>query len=548
MVLAVRWALLLAVLLPWLAVAAPSTATPDPVPMTGKWVALSAAGLPDAPAMHSFDPARLRSFGRPPGGTLVLLYPRAGAWPEGPLVLSMASPGFQRISLQLPGEPPRSARLLDPGERRWPGHGRLVFDLQTPPPGGAPLRLHIDARDATPSSIAFEVRSVPDHLRADARWLAFATACLTTMVATALIALFFGLRLRDAAFLWYAGYVLSYAAIQGVQTGYIAHPLGWETVAATAPAWGRAVTTLSVIAAVQFLDRFAPLQAHLPAMRRWLRLYCGLMLVLVVVGYVPALQTTARQLINPMLILGGPLLLGTALAAAWRGSRYAALFLLGWLPLLGVTVLGSLQLYGVASDWTWTGDAALAAGAFEAVVLSLGLAERAASVRRQRDRARALADLDPLTGVLNRRAWQDRMQDHVGTDNLRALSVLFVDLDHFKLVNDRLGHEGGDRVLTLVVESLRSVLRERDVLGRYGGEEFLVGLPDTDTTQACAVAERIRATLRTKSALAGAELALTVSIGVATQRAGEPMDALLRRADAAMYTAKRDGRDRVVVG
>lgn len=519
--------------------------------MTGQWAPVE---LPVAvpaqvtgPQLRNFDPGALHSFGRPRGGALVLLHPRAGAWPEGPLVLSITSPGFQRITLQRPGAPPQGARMIDAGERRWPGHGRLVFDVPELPADGAPLRLHVDARDAIPSAMTFELRSVSDHLRADARWLAFATACLTTMVATALIALFFGLRMRDGAFVLYSVYVLTYAAIQGAQTGYFMHPLEWERVATTVPAWGRAVTAVSVVAAVLFLDRFAPLQRWLPSMRRWLWLYCGLMLILVAMGYIPTLQTTARQLINPMLILGGPLLLGTAVVAAWRGSRYAAIFLLGWLPLLGVTVLGSLQLYGIARDWTWSVDAALAAGAFEAVVLSLGLAERAASVRRQRDQAQALADQDPLTGVLNRRAWQQKVQALIAAGE-PGLSVLFLDIDRFKQINDRVGHHGGDRVLRLFVEVLRGALRERDVVGRYGGEEFVVGLPATSTDEACAVAERIRAGLRDASPYTGMDVIFTVSVGVATLRPGESLDGLLRRADAAVYVAKDHGRDCVVVG
>ena len=519
--------------------------------MTGQWTPVespvAAPAQAAGPQLHDFDPGALHSFGRSPGGALVLLHPRAGAWPEGPLVLSITSPGFQRITLQWPGAPAQSARMIDAGQGRWPGHGRLVFDVPEPPAGGAPLRLHVDARDAIPAAMTFALRSVPDHVRDDTRWLAFATACLTTMVATALIALVFGLRLRDGVFVLYSVYVLTYAAIQGAQTGYFMHPLEWERVATTVPAWGRAVTTVSVAAAVLFLDRFAPLERWLPSMRRWLWLYCGLMLALLAMGYVPGLQTTARQLINPMLILGGPLLLGTALVAAWRGSRYAAIFLLGWLPLLGVTVLDSLQLYGIARDWTWSRDAALAAGAFEAIVLSLGLAERAASVRWQRDQAQALADQDPLTEVLNRRAWQQQVQALIAAGG-SGLSVLFLDIDRFKQINDRIGHDGGDRVLRLFVEVVRRVLRERDVVGRYGGEEFVVALPATPTDQACAVADRIRAGLRDASSGAGLGITFTVSVGVATLRSGESLDVLLRRADAAVYVAKGRGRDCVVVG
>ncbi|GAB6194800.1 hypothetical protein PAGU2595_000990 [Lysobacter xanthus] len=520
----------------WAAVA--GATAPREVVLAGRW---AAAAAPDAP-MRAFDPSKLTAFGRPPGGAPVLLSPPPGGWPAGAWVLSVESAAFQRVTLDMPGAPSRTAHLLQAGDAR-PAYGRLAFELPALPVDGAPLRLHVDARGTLPSPMTFALRSVPEQARVEARWLAFATACLATMLATAVIALFFGLRLRDPAFNWYAAYVVSYAVIQATQSGYVVEPLGWTAMAATLPTWGRAVTTLSVIAAVLFLDRFATLQRRLPRLRRVLHGYCGLMLLLVAAGYLPGLHAAARALVNPMLILGAPLVLGTAAAAAWRGSRSALLFLFGWLPLLGVTVIGSLQLYGIAADWTWSDDAAFAAGAFEAIVLSLGLAERAASVRRQRDVARVLADTDPLTGVLNRRAVRDELAARLQGDE--ALSVLYLDLDHFKRVNDRLGHEGGDRVLRLFVDVLRRVLRDRDVVGRYGGEEFVVGLAAAGPEEAQAVAERIRSSLRARAAVVEADLVLTVSIGVATRRRGESLDDLLRRADAALYTAKDSGRDRV---
>ena len=543
----VAWAFALALAFVACAGAQAGTA-PGGVELNGEW-APAAAGAPATRMQrHAFDPARLRSFGDAPDGAQVWLTPRASAWPAGPLVLSVPSPGFQRFALQWPGSSVQVAQLLDAQPGRWPAHGRIAFDIATPPAHGAPLVVHVDARGVIASPITFEVRSVAEHLRIDARWLAFATACLAAMAATALIALFFGLRLRDGAFALYSAYVLSYAAILATQTGYLVHPLDWQAAAASLPVWGRAVTTLSVVAAVLFLDRFASLERWLPSMRRWLHGYCAVMLVLFVAGYVPGLQQAVRALINPMLILGGPLLLGVAGAAAWRGSRFAALFLLGWVPLLAVTVLGSAQLYGVALGWTWVSDAALAAGAFESIVLSLGLAERAASVRRQRDQARVLADIDPLTGLLNRRAWRERINARIQHLRSHSMTLLFLDLDHFKQVNDRIGHDGGDRVLELFTAVLKGALREQDIVGRYGGEEFIVGLPGTDAQQAREIADRIRTGLRERSADASGGTPLTVSVGVATLRPDETLDALLRRADAALYAAKSAGRDRVELG
>lgn len=521
------------------------------VPLVGQWMpGDGAAGEAAATTKraHAFDPHRLQAFGRPPGGATVLLYPRAGAWPQEPLVLAVESPGFQRVTLHSQGGAAVTTHLLDDARRRWPGYGRLAFDLPEPPADGAPLRLHVDAHGVVPSPMTFEVRRVPAHMRVETQWLAFATACFATMLATAVIALVFGARLRDTAFAYYALYVVTYALIQATQTGYLVRPLGWSAMADALPAWGRAVTTVSVVSAVLFVDRFAELRRRAPSMRRWLRRYCVAMLVLVAIGYVPALQALARALINPLLILGGPLVLAAAVVAARRGSRYALLFLVGWLPLLGVTVLGSLQLYGVAPTWTWSDDAALATGAFEAIVLSLGLAERAASVRRQRDQARALAETDPLTGVLNRRAWREYLHAQLSDHAASGLSVLFLDLDHFKRVNDRLGHQGGDRVLQLFVEVLRETVRGHDVIGRYGGEEFVVGLVETGPAEARVIAERVRAGLHARAAAVGTGMPLTVSIGIATLHAGETLEELLRRADAALYAAKDAGRDRVMVG
>jgi diguanylate cyclase (GGDEF)-like protein len=314
--------------------------------------------------------------------------------------------------------------------------------------------------------------------------------------------------------------------------------------------WGRFATTASVVAAILFLNRFAHLARHAPRGRSLLLGYAGAIAVLAGLGLVPVESANAlgRALINPLLILGGPLLLGVAAAAAWHGSRYARFFLAGWTPLLAVTVLGSLQLYGIADGRTGSDEAALVAGAIETLVLSLGLAERSLALRRDRDHARRLADIDALTGLYNRRAWTDRMlalEEELQRQG-HSFSVLFLDLDLFKELNDRLGHEAGDTALRVLAGVMREELREQDIIGRYGGEEFVVGLPGADRAHASLVAERIRQRLQDLSNADPARAMRTVSIGVATLHKGENTNALLQRADAAMYAAKAAGRNRVM--
>ena len=160
-----------------------------------------------------------------------------------------------------------------------------------------------------------------------------------------------------------------------------------------------------------------------------------------------------------------------------------------------------------------------------------------------------LAMLDPLTGVFNRRTFETHAQnaiEHAQRNGL-ALSLLAVDIDHFKRVNDEFGHEGGDLALQRVVELLQQNLSEAEILSRIGGEEFAVLIPGADETAASTTAERLRRHLECSTVnVDGRELTLHISAGVATLASGmDNLSALLRAADRALYAAKRAGRNRI---
>jgi diguanylate cyclase (GGDEF)-like protein len=164
------------------------------------------------------------------------------------------------------------------------------------------------------------------------------------------------------------------------------------------------------------------------------------------------------------------------------------------------------------------------------------------------DSLRYLADTDPLTGALNHGAFAGALD--IALDRYhqtdRGAALLLVDVDHFKRVNDRFGHQEGDRMLRLVSDLLAAHKRRDDVLGRVGGEEFALLLPDADLTDARGVAERIRAALR--AATEETPAALTLSVGIAIlSPAVDSSHALLHAADRALYEAKERGRDRAVV-
>lgn len=160
------------------------------------------------------------------------------------------------------------------------------------------------------------------------------------------------------------------------------------------------------------------------------------------------------------------------------------------------------------------------------------------------------ATRDFLTGAYNRRALMVLGERELSraTRNGRALSVLQLDIDHFKQINDTYGHDGGDQVLKFFVRQLEQIIREQDVLARMGGEEFVILLPDTDLEGGRQLAERLLKTVR-KAPLSheGQCIGVTCSLGVSAWRgAGDSLEALLIRADQLLYQAKQQGRDRFV--
>lgn len=170
--------------------------------------------------------------------------------------------------------------------------------------------------------------------------------------------------------------------------------------------------------------------------------------------------------------------------------------------------------------------------------------------RQLEEELKILATTDPLTGLSNRRHFlaaaalvmESFRRYH------RPLTLLMLDIDHFKKINDTYGHGVGDQVLVAVADTLRSVLRSADLCGRFGGEEFVCLLPETTETEARIVAERLRRALaeQTVDAAEGA-VRFTASIGLTVADVSDvSVESLLQRADAAMYEAKKAGRNRVV--
>jgi diguanylate cyclase (GGDEF)-like protein len=172
---------------------------------------------------------------------------------------------------------------------------------------------------------------------------------------------------------------------------------------------------------------------------------------------------------------------------------------------------------------------------------------------KQKDDAlmRRLATIDGLTGMLNRRAFFERADSarQLAMRVRKPIALLMLDIDHFKQLNDGFGHACGDEALKAFADTARGILREHDVIGRLGGEEFALALPGTTLDGALDAAERLRvAVLGTPVLACAPEYRMTVSIGVVMIDAGEELTAALARADHALYAAKAGGRNRIEAG
>ncbi|GLH71623.1 hypothetical protein GETHLI_01250 [Geothrix limicola] len=177
------------------------------------------------------------------------------------------------------------------------------------------------------------------------------------------------------------------------------------------------------------------------------------------------------------------------------------------------------------------------------------LVRKLAEARRQLE---SFAMTDMLTGLFNRRRVLERFAEECerARRGSSGLTCLMLDVDHFKQVNDQFGHQEGDEVLKKIAQIMRSSLRRYDILGRYGGEEFIGLLPDTDLETALPVAERLRQSIETSVTLRapdGASRSVTASLGLAQWLPGDTVDSLIHRADEALYRAKAAGRNQVKV-
>jgi two-component system, sensor histidine kinase LadS len=418
---------------------------------------------------------------------------------------------------------------------------------------GRPLDAHIE-----PSGIGSRAPTVSSatlgetlaHGAVRARMIALAVGALLSVAAASLLIWFV---MAESLFILYA----SLFFLQALYIGYLSgQAFDWPLLSAARPllsfAWNVPVSLGGAVGCL-FTREIADLKDLSPrayqAFGWFALLFCALTVANLAKlwGFVALVSAIG----NIIFFVVAVFTLVVAFRGWRRGNRAAGWFLMAWTLLEGFTIAAAVRFLTSGSD---QGDGLLYYGlplsmVAAAVLIALGVADRLRQQRAALSDAERRARTDPLTGVLNRRSLVERLDAGCLRARARGLpiSLLFIDLDHFKLINDSFGHQAGDACLRAIIDPIHAELRQSDVIGRYGGEEFVVILSSADAAAAHPIAQRIlERVAKVRVEGFGQPIGLTCSIGVAaSDTLGVWGEQLLSRADAAVYAAKRSGRNRV---
>ena len=444
---------------------------------------------------------------------------------------------------------PRAAHLPE-----FRGTEQTVFALVEGLTAGQPLYARIIASAGESEPVSFANSTLDRVLARGAEHARMIALAFGALVAMALAALLIWFVLADPLF-------ILYASLFFLQALYIAFLSGqgfdWPWLSYAQPlgsfAWN-VPAGLSGAVACLFTREIADLRHFSPrvyAIFGWsaaafvlitvanLAKFIGLGLWVNAVGNLMFLSLTVFTIVVAYL--------------AWRrGNRAAGWFMIAWALLEGFTMAAAVRFLATGSVdsspllYYYGLPLSMVAAA---VLVALGVADRLRAQRLALTEAERRAQTDPLTGVLNRRSLIERLEAACLRARARGLPIalLFIDLDHFKQINDTFGHQAGDACLRAIIDPIHAELRQSDVIGRYGGEEFVVILSSADAAAAGPIAQRILERVSGVSVAGFSEpIRLTCSIGIATSDTlGVWGEHLIAQADAAVYVAKRMGRNRV---
>ncbi len=416
-------------------------------------------------------------------------------------------------------------------------HRDFIFSLELPPHSEQTYYLRFAS--AGPINIGLSLSSTQALLeRIGLEQLAYG-CYYGALLSLLLYNLFMLLVVRDRAFFFYLLYVSCYGLYMAVHNG-LAYQFLWPQSPSLANDSLLLLLGMSLLWALQFARDILTTRKLAPRLDRLSQVLQG-GCVLLMLG-IPAFSY--GQLIQPfaaltLVITLQLLLLGVvALLAGARPARY---FLLAWSALLIGVLIYMLKTFGWLPHNMLTQNAFQLGALIEMLLLSLALGSRVRELKRG-------SYLDALTGLGNRRHFDSQLHEELPEARRldRPLSLLLLDVDHFKRFNDEHGHQAGDRALQTVARLLQCEVRKPFIACRHGGEEFAVIMPNSSVEDARVLAERLRRELA-RLVEGEALLALTLSIGLASLADGpfERPEQLFAAADQALYAAKHGGRDQV---
>lgn len=528
------------------------------------WLVPAFAHDPAAGVIEPLDaPARatVREDGRIGDGEWRIVPPPGLSGP----LLVVHQPASAQVTVTARGQAPVMRTITAPGLDPAFSRRSLVFRL----PRDAPVRVKVEA---ALYPLKVEVRESAAYLQADMVYLRILMLLLGMQLSLAVVGILHWFRLRRSDYLYFSLGLLLMAlyVLCAYGEAYALPGLRWL---ATLGAAGRtAIGALAAVSAACLILEYSDLRRFAPRLAKAITWSCVYALLALAVWLLlpHPFDKQSALFVGRLLIM----LVGVSLLAgpwiAWRagGQPVSAVFL-AWAPVAFFGLARTIQVAFHLPFPSWVELGLPLAGVCSGMILPMLLANRMYDFRMERDQAQRMAEnlarhvervrvqhdsvrehaeRDALTGALNRRGFDERMRVVLASAQAHGLpvSLLFVDLDNFKPVNDQHGHMVGDHCLARVVQAMRGELRAGDYLCRYGGDEFVIGLDGSELAQAQMIAEHLRETIEHACAdIDGRQVRLTVSIGVASAQPGDTIESLLRRADTAMYEAKRAGRNLV---
>lgn len=547
-------AMLLFFLLTGLVMAMASESPGTALPGTLAHLTVSRLDLePDAAAV--IDGALDAEFAPVAGGMIHEFTPRPHWWKitadrslsgkEQPQLV-LHSPGHNTVEAWLPGssEPVTRALLGPHADHGFSSRG-LVIPFPSGLAAGAPVYLKVHSPDSTPMAVSIE--SLDAVHRADLGYVAWRAVLLGGLGLMALLALGFWIGIGERGYAYLSLGMLA-------QVGFFAsHSGDIRMVPALAEHLGAdwRLPRLFVVAlaflSVVFLTRYLDMRNRQPTLWKML-LSCMAVFALFAVGTWISDAHWVPVVGNLVLLLGTAVVVVAAVHGCLQRRRSGYFVLVAWLPMMALLIVRVGETSGLWAGPPWLMHALPGALLLGGLVFMIGLSDTLQQLRRDRDRASRLASVDVLTGAMSRPAIQNRLQACVEESHRRRipLSVVFFDIDRFKRINDEYGHGIGDSCLKIIALRTRNRLRTYDSLGRWGGDELLVVLPDTHLEEAMGVAENLRSAVNCRPlSIDGHLFDASLSLGVAELAAGETAAQLIDRVDAALYASKAAGRDRV---